>query len=64
MKKAKGAAVKAPKARNLHACAAIMRKGGAHQRSEKASRNAGKRQLQKAMREGGNSSPFLCLSAA
>jgi len=64
MTKKTNGSLNAPKARNLHACAAIMRKGGVHERTEKAKRNAGKRQLQQALRKGGNSSPFYCLSAA
>lgn len=48
-------------ARNRHACAAIMRKGGAHGQTVKARRNEDKRQLRKAMREGSNSSPFYYL---
>ena len=51
-------------ARNGHACAAIMRKGGAHGQTVKARRNQDKRQLRKAMREGSNSSPFYCLLSA
>ena len=47
--------------RNLHACATIMRKGGVHEKSSKAKRLGSKQQLKKAMREGGNSSPFYCL---
>ncbi len=50
-----------PVRRNLHACAAIMRKGGVHEATTKAKRNQAKRQLNQAMREGGNSSPFYCL---
>jgi len=53
--------VSAEHTRNLHACAAIMRKGGVHEKSGKAKRCESKQKLKKAMREGSNSSPFYCL---
>lgn len=60
MSKKSNALAGQPVRRNLHACAAIMRKGGVHESTTKAKRNQAKRQLNKAMREGGNSSPFYC----
>ena len=39
--------VKKPKARNLHACHPLMRKGGAHSKTKKAERRAEKMQLKR-----------------